>query len=737
MDHYSLGIARMPVWLSRLAADEAVAYRFLTNPVVFSSWYALVGEIVDWPGAVHDIRAIERAKKLSFERTISLLTKVNYSVSNGMDVEYARRILEGYAVHAWVVQHFDAFKSLVASMRAVFDQLEPEIAEKSQGPRRLPELVEILGLSPLEEQVLVLSLACSVSTEIRTLFEQLSHARKSNTAVLWTAMFACEEKDLATVLAPKSNLRMCGLLESKHEAGGLPSISNFWAEILFMGREPLVDLLTEPLVNKPGTGIPARLTEEDLALAAEILQNGTQPGVNLLLYGADGMEKRAMLHQLVASAGKRVFRLQEFPNAWGDLSTVAFVAQRALFQKYGQTAVLVIDRPSDVLERKPSGFLRMLLGIDIDSGHIAPFDEMLLESNPAPTVWTGAGADTLPEETIGRFVFHAPLQKARREERRAQLEALVLGLKLTKKTTEELLRLEEVSALQLNTALRAAKLSGASTRKEREAALLQAVRRSLKALKRDTRAKEKECVTEYSLKYLNCGGKFGPEQILKALTLRPRGAVCLYGPPGTGKTQFVEHLAATLGRRLIAKRASDLLSKFVGENEQNIAKMFAEAEGDDSVLFLDEGDSFLRDRNSAHSEWEVTKVNELLQQMERFEGIFIVATNLFRGLDAAALRRFTFKLEFNALSPEQRWDMFVNESGLKGRIGEHSRTIRDKWFDELVFMPQLTAGDFATVKRQIVLLGETLTPDEWIGQLRIECAVKSSSTRPDGAQVRG
>ena len=138
----------------------------------------------------------------------------------------------------------------------------------------------------------------------------------------------------------------------------------------------------------------------------------------------------------------------------------------------------------------------------------------------------------------------------------------------------------------------------------------------------------------------------------------------LYGPPGTGKTQFTEHLASELGLPLVSKSASALLSKWLGDSEKNIAAAFEEAAAEDAILFFDEGDSFLRSRERAQHGWEVTQTNELLQKMERFDGIVVVATNLFRDLDAAALRRFTFKIEFRERDLNQRWKMFIAEAGL-------------------------------------------------------------------------
>jgi len=135
--------------------------------------------------------------------------------------------------------------------------------------------------------------------------------------------------------------------------------------------------------------------------------------------------------------------------------------------------------------------------------------------------------------------------------------------------------------------------------------------------------------------------------------------LCLYGLPGTGKTQFAEHLALELGKPILIKRASELFDKYLGESEKRIAEAFDQAEEDGAILLLDEADSFLRDRSRSMHSWEVTTVNELLQRMERFEDIFICTTNLYAQVDVAALRRFTFKLEFLGAS----WFSYVRMTG--------------------------------------------------------------------------
>lgn len=87
-------------------------------------------------------------------------------------------------------------------------------------------------------------------------------------------------------------------------------------------------------------------------------------------------------------------------------------------------------------------------------------------------------------------------------------------------------------------------------------------------------------------------------QVAAGLAESKSGRICLYGPPGTGKTVFGRWLADRLGIPLIVKRASDLMSMWVGESERNVAKAFKQAEEDKALLLIDEVDSFLQDRRT-------------------------------------------------------------------------------------------------------------------------------------------
>ena len=176
-----------------------------------------------------------------------------------------------------------------------------------------------------------------------------------------------------------------------------------------------------------------------------------------------------------------------------------------------------------------------------------------------------------------------------------------------------------------------------------------------------------------------------------------------------------------MGIALLVKRASDLMSMWVGGNEKNIARAFKQAEQENALLLIDEVDSFLQDRRGAQHSWEVSSVNEMLTQMESFSGVFIASTNLMEGLDQASLRRFDLKVKFDFLKPEQAWELLRRHCGKLAIT-----TPQPQQLTRLMRLHNLTPGDFAAVVRQNQFRPITSSAD-FVSALEAECAIKEGA----------
>jgi len=209
---------------------------------------------------------------------------------------------------------------------------------------------------------------------------------------------------------------------------------------------------------------------------------------------------------------------------------------------------------------------------------------------------------------------------------------------------------------------------------------------------------------------------------------QPRMNLLLFGVPGAGKTEFVKYLAKQLDKPLCVKNAGDLLNCYVGGTEQRIISAFAEAEANGEILFIDEGDSLFSSREGASKSWEVSQVNTLLSEMERFRGIFIVGTNLIQRLDQAALRRFSFRLHFDYLTNEGK-EIFYQTYFKPLRMPKLAEKEKKSLYD----IDQMTPSDFRNVRQQFFYLEDSeLTNSEIIEALASEVASRTSGNNYTG-----
>jgi len=129
-----------------------------------------------------------------------------------------------------------------------------------------------------------------------------------------------------------------------------------------------------------------------------------------------------------------------------------------------------------------------------------------------------------------------------------------------------------------------------------------------------------------------------------------RGAVALFsGPSGTGKTLSAEVIARELGLPLYRVDLSAVVSKYVGETEKNLSRVFDLAAESGAILLFDEADALFGKRaavKDSHDRYANLEVNYLLQRLEAFTGLAILAANLQQNIDAAFLRRIRFVIDF-------------------------------------------------------------------------------------------
>lgn len=698
----------------RVGSTPATLSALLDEPMLFAAHYATISNVVTWPSDIESRLGRVRARYEAHDAVLDLIDTLRAQVPIPLSAELARRIVEGLDLHSAVRADSSGYREACAKMLESLCAMQKLSSAEDTASGRLACLCRMLGFSVAETRVATQALSCAVVSPLQ-LFTRLFADQPASRALVWQTLLDLDAGSLTSALSAQGRLAGSGILSSP---GGTPTMSAFWMYLLVNTATPLDAALVRPLSHRESPEGASRLPAEDRDILISLLAH-RESGINVLVYGKSSLDRKGLALRLINAAGCQPFTLApDIPES--DQPAAVMAAQRLLAARPDRP-VLVVEKAHVALTRAvPEGFF--LFGLMDDDAEVRPQDERLLAENPVPTVWIAGDAGRLHRETVARFLFHAEALKGTRADRQAMVDAVIESLPLAARHKAELVKLEGISEQQLACAQRLAKLTAGRSRKTFARHLLVAATRSQKALARRSKDEARLPITRYSLDYINAAGRFGPTQILKALKLRPKGSLCLYGLPGTGKTQFAEHLAMELGKPILIKRASELFDKYLGESEKRIAEAFDQAEEDGAILLLDEADSFLRDRGRSTHGWEVSTVNELLQRMERFEDIFICTTNLYEQIDVAALRRFTFKLEFLPLNLGQRWAMFLNETGLAGKVVPEDK--QAQYEERLLLMRNLTPGDFATVKRQCVLLGEDLSAEEWLDQLELEVRAK-------------
>lgn len=439
-------------------------------------------------------------------------------------------------------------------------------------------------------------------------------------------------------------------------------------------------LIGEPVPSKDGLTAKDFAYVEAAKLATRLMKQARHTkGFNILLYGTPGTGKSSFAQVLAQSAKLNLYPVGVCNNGEEEKNyRLQQLYRKQFLLKTVKNTCLLLDEGEDIfssLETRTSK-------VEINN---------LLENNEVPVIWTTNKIHRMDPAYIRRFTLAVCFDKPPVEMRQKIWNKYLSANKITytKGDTLALAKKYEVQPSMIAGAAQAARMAkgGLPTVQEHLSFMIQALNGG-----RKNPEEEKTNIRFYP-------ALIHADMDLQALTTqltrlgRLNFSLCLYGASGTGKSAYARYLADKLGLDVVQRRASDLISCYVGETEQNIAKAFAQAREDKSLLIFDEADSFLRDRSTAARSWEVSSVNEMLTWMESHPYPFICTTNLMESLDPASLRRFSFKVKYNFLTSQQVKEAFDYFFGIKIALAETAG------------LDKLTPGDFTLVKNKAEILG--------------------------------
>lgn len=577
------------------------------------------------------------------------------------------------------------------------------------------------GLSRIETSILTFAALYKVFDGFEHVVDSALDTKEVTARLLLSWFCQAPESEIRAAISPLGRLMTSGLVEA--DRGGrfhrMPfGLSDRLAGALLAevsGIDDLIGLLFPRAVapvaewqDFAGLGPDADLMR---ALLTRALAD-RKPGVNILLYGPPGTGKTEFAKVLAQEIGADLRAVGECDEQGGEPSRRERVADLGMACRLLGTrsdTVLLFDEMEDLVGSAPAFF-----GLDRPS---KIHGNRMLETNPIPVIWTTNSVADCDAAFLRRMSFSA-LMRAPSGRVRARIWQRLEARHRTGIATEALARMAEQhdqAPAMVSDAMQVARLcdggQGELTR------VLDAAARLARGGAERAPRHHTEVPWQPGLVRANCDlGRI--EARLADPDVSRRVSFCLDGPAGTGKSAWARHLAGVMGMPVIERRASDLMSKWLGESEHNIARAFAEARASEALLIFDEADSLLADRRGAERSWEVSQVNEMLTWMESHPLPFVCTTNFVERLDPATQRRFTFRIRFDFLAEgqlQQAWTAHFASPAPSG----------------LAALDRLAPGDFANVARRMRALGE-ISPAAILHELSRDMADKQGSSRPVG-----
>jgi SpoVK/Ycf46/Vps4 family AAA+-type ATPase len=597
----------------------------------------------------------------------------------------------------------DQIKEIIKILKVRLESLEAldTIAISQTLACNIEKVKKLVHLNDVEEDILCFTIYLKNYRIMDNATRMLNSVSTDRLISVLSVLLDYDTDSIKTALSPKSKLVQSGLVTIDHRGNytiesKLDLLSYEFADRMMNFDEEIEDMIRDSVRKCT----PSKLSvddfdhiQNDMNLLIPYLDEAMkkqQAGVNILFYGKPGTGKTELTKALAIELKTSIYEVSYADESDEPITGVKRMKAYKVAQSFfkGNNMLLMFDEIEDVIN---------------DGQSNNPFSppkqsnkgwmNRILETNQIPTIWITNDIHEIDSAMIRRFDMSIEIPIPPKAKRKEIIQKNCVGL-LSDTTISKIAQYETIAPALVS---RAAKVVNniAKGTTDKDKAFEDILNNTLKAQgykKIETKAVE-SLPSSYDPAYINTTTNL--KELADGIKNHANARICLYGVPGTGKSAFGKWIAQYTDKPFVLKKGSDLLSKWLGETEKNIANAFREASEEDAVLVFDEVDSFLQDRRAAKNSWEVTQVNEMLVQMENFDGIFIATTNLMSGLDQASLRRFDMKLEFGYLKPEQAWKLFV------ANCQELGIDLSDKKLQEkMKYLTQLAPGDFVAVKRQ-------------------------------------
>ena len=609
--------------------------------------------------------------------------------------------------------------------RAAWNRLRATLAARAGAARpgqtavNANALGDALALTEAERKIFVVMAAIQEDRALEDLCERIVATRALTAEGIVAACAGLSQQDVTESLA-QGALGPLGLVEGQAGRPGFFDLYVPYAIVRALRVAREADGIERALLGDPARSSLAAGDFDHVARERDFVRDllrgaaaSRRHGVNILLYGPPGSGKTELAKVLAREAGLRLFAVGESderggePDRWDRMSALK-LGERLLARR-GDCCLLFdemedIQQSGDVAYHGAKRIRR--------AGSKAHFNRFL-ERNAVPVLWTVNALDEFDPAFIRRMSFAFEL-KAPPRPARAQLwikSAAGHGLVLDARAADALAGLHDTVPGIAQGAVSAVALA-----KGDSASLGFVMGHLAKAVDgRVPRTLRERGVCDSSL--LNADCDLGALE--RNLASMPRDvSFCFHGPSGTGKSLYARYLAGLMGLDTVEKKGSDLLSKWVGESEKQVAAMFEEAAEDGRFLIIDEAESLFWSRGGASRSWEVSLVNEFLVALENHAWPVAITTNHLDRIDPAALRRLVFKVKLDAMTRAQAARAFERFFGAAAPA-------------QLAQVTGLTPGDFAVVSKQCAYLGD-VTAEKIVDLLEGEVRAKSGAARRIG-----